>query len=149
MLFIVQLKSADSVKNSVFHELSKLTYLTEIFQLFSTMPKGRQFDVAEKTKVMAMFREGVAPKTLLRGWRGTSALWGRSSATTRSCRLMPLRRLPKNGLVVQACWHKKSRRDFAFLFTVSRLRRPGRSRRRSLALPTFLWGLSSVFARRS
>lgn len=64
MLFIVQLKSADSVKNSVFHELSKLTYLTEIFQLFSTMPKGRQFDVAEKTKVMAMFREGVAPKDI-------------------------------------------------------------------------------------
>jgi IS30 family transposase len=28
------------------------------------MPKGRQFDIAEKTKVMALFHEGVAPKDI-------------------------------------------------------------------------------------
>jgi transposase len=64
MLLNVQFRSADSVKNSVFHELSKLTYRTKISQLFSTMPKGRQFDVAEKMKVMALFHEGVAPKDI-------------------------------------------------------------------------------------
>jgi IS30 family transposase len=64
MLFNVQFRSADSVKNSVFHELSKLTYRTKISQLFSTMPKSRQFDVVEKMKVMALFHQGVAPKDI-------------------------------------------------------------------------------------
>ncbi len=147
MLFTVQLRSADSVKNSVFHELSKLTYLTEFFNFFRQCLRTDSSTLPRKRRSWPCFMRVSPQKTLLRGWIGTSALWERSSATTRSCRLKPLRCLPKNGLVVQAFRHPKSSRDSAVLFAVSRLRRSGRSRR-LLALPTFLWGPSSVFARR-
>jgi hypothetical protein len=113
MLFTVQLRSADSVKNSVFHKLSKLTYLTEIFQLFSTMPKGRQFDVAEKTKVMALFHEGVAPKDI-------AARLNRDVSTVRKVirdnTKLPVEATPppaKKCMVIQAFRHPKRRRDSA------------------------------------
>ncbi len=59
-----QLKSADSGKNSVCCKVSKLADLPSVLAHFSTMPRGKQLDVVEKTKILAWFREGVATKEI-------------------------------------------------------------------------------------
>jgi hypothetical protein len=94
------------------------------------MPTGRQFDVAEKTKV--------APKDI-------AARLNRDVSTVRKVirdnKKLPVEATPppaKKSMVIQAFRHPKRRRDSTVSFTVSCLRRPGRSTRRLLALPTFL-----------
>jgi hypothetical protein len=46
-----------------------LTDSHEVFFQFGTMPSAKQFDVAEKSIIMALFREGVAAKEIANMWR--------------------------------------------------------------------------------
>ncbi len=58
------MKSADSVNNSVGYDISKTTDHYGIFTHVTTKPKGKQFDVGKKAKVMAWFYEEISAKEI-------------------------------------------------------------------------------------
>jgi hypothetical protein len=66
---MVQLQSAESIRNLVFYKESKLADLIGVFSHFSAMPRGKKFNIAEKAKIMVWFYKNVEPK------RDVSAIW--------------------------------------------------------------------------
>jgi transposase len=77
-------ESAESDSNSVCYKTSKLTDLNGFFSQVLAMPSGKQFDVAEKSTIMGLFREGVSAKDIAKGLNRNAAAVRKIIAANRN-----------------------------------------------------------------
>ena len=76
-VYSLEKESRDSVCTLVCYKESKFTHLISVVspKFFAIMFRGKQFDVGEKTTIMTLFTEGVAPKEIaMRLKRNTAAV---------------------------------------------------------------------------